>query len=183
MSRRAFSPVWIHESLRAGEQAKKRADSLMSGEVGHGFHYQGVRQAQLWLDVHRTHAPLFSDPAFTEIFRAISATTADSLAGRAVHVIGLGAGGGEKEAWLLQALCDAGCWLRYTPVDASFELALLSAEAAEPWVDAEILPVAGDLSLLTEFPAWLERYPAEEIRVYTAYGLTPNFMPSRLSPE
>ncbi len=180
MNPSAFSLIWIHESMRAGEQAKRRGEALASGEVDCGFHYQGARQAQLWLDVHRRHAPLFSKPSFAENYRAVSAETADALAGRAVHVIGLGPGGGEKESWLREALRERGCRLRYTPVDASFELALTSMEAAQCWVDAEIKPVVGDLSLLAEFPAWLERYPTEEIRVYTAYGLTPNFRPSRL---
>ena len=173
-------PVWVHSSLRARALREKRRDSLGRGAVDHGFHYQGARQAELWLDVHRRHAPAFADPAFGEIFRRLAAETAAELAGRAVHVIGLGPGGGEKEAWLLQALRAAGCALRYTPVDASLELALLSAEAASAHVETEILPVAGDLSLLEELPAWLGRYPAQEARVYTAFGLAPNFLPSRL---
>ena len=173
----AFRPVWIHPSLRAQAQARKRLDSLLRGEIDHGFHYLGLKQAALWLDVHRRHAPLF-----TEIFHAMSAETAAGLAGQSVHVIGLGPGGGEKEAGLLQALHAAGCKLRYTPVDASLELALLSAEAAEPWVATEIQPMAGDLSLLEEFPQWLERYPADEMRLYTAFGLTPNFLPSQFFP-
>ncbi len=178
----SLRPAWIHSSLRAGELGKKRLDSLLRGEVDHGFHYQGVKQAELWLEVHRRHAPLSADPSFAEIFRAISSETAEGLAGQAVHVIGLGPGGGEKEAWLLEALQAAGCRLRYTPIDASLELALLSADVALPFVETEILPVAGDLSLLEELPAWLEHYPEEEIRVYTAFGLTPNFLPSQIFP-
>ena len=178
----AFRPVWIHPSLRAQAQARKRLESLQRGEIDHGFHYLGLKQSELWLTVHRRYAPLFADPSFVEIFRAISAQTAAGLAGRAVHVIGLGPGGGGKEAGLLQALQSAGCKLRYTPVDASLELALLSAEAAEPFVETEIQPLAGDLSLLDELPQWLERYPVEEIRVYTAFGLTPNFLPSQIFP-
>ena len=178
----AFRPVWIHPSVRTEAQSRKRLESLQRGEIDHGFHYQGLKQAELWLKVHRRHAPLFADPSFAEIFRAIAAETASELAGRAVHVIGLGPGGGEKEAWVLEALRSTGCRLRYTPVDTGLELALLSAEAAEPWVEAEIQPVVGDLSLLEEFPPWLERYPQDELRVYTAFGLTPNFLPGQIFP-
>lgn len=175
-----FRPVWTHASLRAVALSQKRRDSLVRGEIDHGFHYQGVKQSQLWLEVHRCHAPLFSNTSFIDIFHAIAADTAAELAGQAVHVIGLGSGGGEKEAWLLQALRNAGCSLRYTPVDTSLELALLSAEAAAPYLQTDSLPIVGDLSLLAELSAWLARYPSDEVRVYTAFGLTPNFLPSQL---
>ncbi len=182
MNHPGFRPVCIHHSLRAAEQGRKRDSSLRSGKLDHGFHYLSARGAQLWTEVHRVHAPLFANPSFTEIFRAISRDTAARLAGQAVHVIALGAGAGEKEAWLLQALKAADCRIRYTPVDTSLELALMSADAGEPYAASEILPVAGDLSLLSELPAWLEHYGSEETRIYTAYGLTPNFLPSQLFP-
>jgi hypothetical protein len=175
-----FRPVLIHSSLRAEAQRNKRRDSLFNGAMDHGFHYQGLKQAELWLDVHRRHAPLFADASFSDIFRHLAADTAADLAGKPVHVIGLGPGGGEKEAWVLEALHQAGCALRYTPIDASLELAILSAEVAAPYVSGEVLPVAGDLSLLAEWPVRLAQYPADEIRVYTAFGLTPNFLPSQI---
>jgi L-histidine N-alpha-methyltransferase len=183
MSHPGFRLVSIHQSLRAAEQRQKRAASLRSGKLDHGVHYLSARGAQLWTEVHRVHAPLFANPSFAEIFRSISRETAARLAGQAVHVIALGAGSGEKEAWLLQALKAAGCQIRYTPVDTSLELALMSAEAGEPYAAAEILPVAGDLSLLAELPAWLAQYGSDGTRIYTAYGLTPNFLPSQLFPN
>ncbi len=178
-----FKQIWVHQSLNSGEQALRRVASLCNGELDNGFHYQGGKQAELWLEVHKRHAPLFADPEFAEIFHAVSVDAADSLAGQAVHVIGLGPGGGEKESWLLEALSGRGCRLRYSPVDASLQLALLSAEVAKPYVGDEIFPVVGDLSLLAELPAWLERYPREESRVFTAFGLAPNFFPSQLFPR
>lgn len=166
--------------MRAQEQSARRRTSIASGAIDHLFHYQGVKQSQLWLEVHRKHAPLAADRSFEAIFRRISNETAAGLKNRPVHVIGLGPGGGEKEAWLLEALRDAGCPLRYTPVDASLDLALLSAETAAPFVATETLPVVGDLSLIETLPSWLDRYPQGEHRLYTAFGLTPNFLPSWL---
>ncbi|RFC45726.1 MAG: hypothetical protein DVB28_000429 [Verrucomicrobia bacterium] len=173
-------PVWVHSSLRAQHQSLRRQASLSQGAIDHVFHYQGPKQAQLWMDVHRRHAPGSTDRSFEDIFRSISHQTAEELASQDVHVVALGPGGGEKEAWLLQALKAAGCRTRYTPVDASVELALLSAETAESLLETEILPVVADLALLEELPAWLERYPSHETRVYTAFGLSPNFLPSTL---
>ncbi len=166
--------------MRAEPQKTRRQASLQSGAIDHLFHYQGVKQSQLWLDVHRAHAPLSADLSFEDIFRKISLKTARELAGRSVHVIALGPGGGEKEAWLLEALRHEGCALRYTPVDAGLELALLSTEIAAPFLATETLPIVGDLSLLEELPSWLDRYPENELRLYTAFGLTPNFLPSWL---
>ncbi len=176
----AMRPVWVHSSLRAQHQSLRRKESLHMGAIDHVFHYQGPKQAQLWLDVHRRHAPVSANHSFEDIFRRIALQSAQELAGQSVHVVALGPGGGEKEAWLLEALRAAGCKLRYTPVDAGMELALQAAEAAAPFVDHEILPVVGDLSLMEELPGWLERYPAQETRLYTAFGLSPNFLPSTL---
>jgi L-histidine Nalpha-methyltransferase len=183
MSGEPFRPVWVHPSLHAETQAKKRADSLYSGEIDHAFHYAGVRQAQLWLEVHRRHAPMYSDPGFETRYRQTFNDIAENVAGKPLHVIGLGTGGGQKESWLLETLRNAGCLCRYTPVDVSLELALLSAEAAAGKSDYACTPMAGDISLLTDLPAWLERYPNDEIRIYTAFGLTPNFLPSWIFPR
>ncbi|QFY43356.1 L-histidine N(alpha)-methyltransferase [Candidatus Methylospira mobilis] len=183
MNTESFRPVWVHPSLRGEMQARKRADSLCLGEMEHAFHYVGVRQTQLWLEVHRNHAPMFGDPAFEAIYRRIFTDVAANLNGQPLHVIGLGTGGGQKESRLLEALQSAGCPCRYTPIDISLELALLSAETAAGKSSYDIMPVAGDLSLLSELPDWLERYPAGEMRIYTAFGLTPNFLPSWLFPR
>jgi L-histidine N-alpha-methyltransferase len=177
----AFRPAVLHDSVRAGAVRARRAASLHTGEMDHAFHYAGARQAELWLEVHRRHAPLFADPAFEGIYRELFATLALELAGRPAHVIGLGAGGGRKESWLLEALHRAGCPLRYTPVDASLDLAWLSAEVGAPFV-ADSVPLVGDLSLLPDLPAWLDRDPAEAIRVYTAFGFIFNFPPGRILP-
>lgn len=180
MSHKGFRPVWIHDSLREGAHRQRRADSLRSGAIDHGFHYLGAQQAALWQAVHRCHAPHFADNSFAAMYRAEFGAVAVELVGRPVHVIGLGAGGGEKEAWLLEGLRQQGCHVRYTPVDTSLELALFSADVAAPYVHDDMVPVVGNLLLLNELPDWLARYPQEEARIYTAFGLTPNFLPSQI---
>jgi hypothetical protein len=175
-----FRPLWVHRSFRAEEQARKRADCLFQAEIDHAFHYAGVKQAELWLEVHRLHAPMFANPSFETIYRELFSDLARHWTGQSLHVIGLGSGGGQKEAWLLEALRREACPLRYTPLDVSPELALLSAEVAAHQVNTEILPVVGDLAMLPEFKTWLDRYPKEELRLFTAFGLTPNFPPHQL---
>lgn len=183
MSSELFRSVRIHPSMRAEAQAKMRADSLRLGAIEHAFHYAGVRQAQLWLEVHRRHAPMYADPAIEANYRAVFADIVENSDGNPQHVIGLGAGGGQKESWLLESLQAVGCKCRYTPVDVSLELALHSAEAAAGKSDSGCVPIVGDLSLLPDLPMWLERYPADENRIYTAFGLTPNFLPSWIFPH
>jgi L-histidine Nalpha-methyltransferase len=175
-----MTPLWVHSSVRAHPQSVRRRASLKDGAIDHIFHYQGVKQSQLWLEVHRRHAPGSTDSSFEDTFRRLFEETARNLEGKPLHVIALGPGGGEKEAWLLEQLSAANCSLRYTPIDAGLELALLSAEVATPIVGAEIHPIVGDLSLIKELPDWLNRFPSDETRVYTAFGLSPNFLPSWL---
>ena len=177
-----FLPLFLHQSATARAWADKRAESLFSAAVDHTFHYAGARQSELWLEVHRRFAPLFADPAFERIYREVYAELAAELAGRTIHVIGLGVGGGQKEGWLLEALRDAGCRLRYTPMDASSDLAWLSAQAGRAYTELEIVPVVGDLTRMEGLAGWLDRYPAEETRLFTAIGFVHNFLPSRIFP-
>ncbi len=175
-----FTPVWVHRSLRADAQQILRRNSLRSGAIHHSFHYQTPKHSQLWLAVHERHAPLFSNPDFSNIFSKVSIEAAQNLAGKNIHVIALGPGGGDKEAILLGALRAHDCDIRYTPIDASLELTLLSSEMAALLTTRGIHPIAGDLSLLEELPSWLEQFPQDEIRVFTAYGIAPNFHPTEL---
>lgn len=174
--------VWVHESLRAEALGRLRRQSVVSGRVDHMLHYVSTRQAQLWMEVHRKHAPLFEDAAFGRIFQDCARELGGELVGRAVHVLGLGAGGGAKEAIVLGQLKAAGCELRYTPVDASMELAIGSAEAAfagEPGlVEPErVQPVVADLRALQAVVDALDAEEPGTVRVYTAFGLAPNFEP------
>jgi uncharacterized SAM-dependent methyltransferase len=175
----ALRPVWVDASLRDDAIARKRAASLFNGAVDHLFHYRGERQAQLWLAVHRAHAPLFADDAYAAIFASLYETLISQISGPGVHVVALGPGAGSKESLLLQALGGAGIAVRYTPIDASLELACLSADAAPASVET-VDPVAGDLSLLASIGPWLDDRSGDRPRIVTAFGISPNFAPSEL---
>lgn len=173
-------PIVVDRSLRAAEVERRRRESLAAGAIDHAFHYHSARQATLWRAVHDAHAPTPRDPSIERGYRELFAETAALVRGEDVHVVALGPGAGEKERLLLDALRAAGCRVRYTPVDASVELALLSADVARGGVDHEIVPVAGDLGSMGALGAWLDRYPAGERRVYTAIGIVPNFTPAEI---
>jgi hypothetical protein len=173
-----LSQLWVHDSARANALALRRRESLFRGELDQRFHYLTERQAQLWMEVHKQHAPLFHDPEFSNIFKNAAAELAADLAGESVHLIGLGAGGGEKEALVLSALRSAGCRVSYTPLDVSLELALLSAEAGAGQGGVKVTPVVGDLRALEDIQQWPGQSGGR--RVFTAFGLAPNLMPGAL---
>ncbi len=170
--------LWVHDSARAKALALRRRESLFRGELDQRFHYLTERQAQLWMEVHKQHAPLFHDPEFFNIFKNAAADLASELAGEPIHLIGAGAGGGEKEAIVLSALRSAGCRVSYTPLDVSLELALLSAEAGADQDRVEVTPVVGDISALEDIQQWPGQTGGR--RVFTAFGLAPNMMPGAL---
>jgi hypothetical protein len=175
----ALKQVWVDRTLLADSMARRRAGSLHAGAIDHFFHYQGARQAQLWLNVHREHAPLFSDAAFTQIFADLFARVVPEIHAPRVCVVALGPGAGSKEGLLLEALVGAGIGVRYVPIDASVDLALLSAQAAPAGVDS-IEPVAADLSIVSRLRPWLEQRAGDEPWIFTAFGVAPNLAPSEL---
>lgn len=179
---KSFTPVWIHPSLRTDALSERKRESLFQGAIDHGFHYRGYKQSQLWLRVHQRHAPAQSDQNFKAIFQQMAKDLAQAFHAQPVHIIGLCSGGGWKESAIMEALHGQGCPVRYTPVDTSLDLTLLSADTAKPWAKAGIDAVAGDISLLQDLPAWLTELGHEETRVYTFFGAAPNFLPSFIFP-
>lgn len=185
-------PVLIHSSLRV-DDADVRARSLSSGQVDPSLHYRSFYQAQLWWQVHQAHAPS-GDRGVLDIYAKAAAATAARAAGQ-LNLVAVASGGGEKEGTLVSALVAQGNDVHYIPVDISVELALRSAEGADQGGLA-CTPIAGDISAMADFRAWLDaqpgastrdEYPGAEVRaatatVVTAFGITPNMRPQVLFP-
>ncbi|MBI4326287.1 MAG: L-histidine N(alpha)-methyltransferase [Chloroflexi bacterium] len=102
----------------------------------------------------------------------------------AVHVIGLGCGGGQKEARLLQRLRRAGKAVAYTPCDVSTALVLAARQAAQSVVSAtDCHPIVCDLATCDELAALLDSSAtAEAARLITFFGMMPNFEPTQILP-
>ncbi|MEM1295191.1 MAG: L-histidine N(alpha)-methyltransferase [Verrucomicrobiota bacterium] len=166
-------PIWIHSSRQMEAVTDLRRSCLADGQIPHLFHYEGLRQSQLWRKVARAHAPS-SDQAYRDIFRE-----AAKWAGlEPVHVVGLGAGGATKEAKLLSSLNNP----LFTPVDVSDSLALLSAQNTRDLTDKPPKPLVADILSFPELPIWLDEFDSGRKRLFTAFGLTPNTAPSELFP-
>lgn len=177
-----LQPVWIHNSQ--GMEAIKRAseESLRCGQVDHQFHYASSRQSELWLAVHRAHSPAANDRAVEKIYSDLFQSIAPRWKNEKVHVVALGCGGSSKDVHLLEALDEVGAHTRFTPVDVSPALALLSAQSGNEFVDEPIRPHVADLLHFPALPLALDAFDSGEARLFTFFGLIPNFEPGAILP-
>jgi L-histidine N-alpha-methyltransferase len=101
-----------------------------------------------------------------------------------VRLIGLGCGGGQKDARLLSLLAEQGKQVSYSPCDISVALVLTSLLAAQTVVP-EILchPLVCDLAGADDLPQAFEREEAPGVRLITFFGMIPNFEPEIIMPR
>ena len=160
-------------------------EGLRARRIAPKFHYQSYKQAQLWLTLHRACSPAWLDPECAALYdRSFAAATA-SVPGRRACLIGLGCGGGYKEARLLRALAAPGLELSYLPCDVSLALVLESARQALiacPGLPCH--PLLCDLALAADLPAVLDRFDDQGgRRIITFFGMIPNFEPDHILPR
>jgi hypothetical protein len=173
-------PVWIHASQQMSQITERRRNALFDGRISNAFLYSGYAQSRLWLEVFRQHSPAIQNDDFQQWYKSFFADVAQNLTDEAVHVIGLGTGGGEKDCWLLETLHDHR--LLFTPVDVSEILALLSAQRAAPLLDQPPRPLAAELTACSDLISWLDSFDRGIKRVFTCFGVIPNIEPESLLP-
>jgi L-histidine N-alpha-methyltransferase len=179
----SLQPIWIHPSQFPEALARARKQSLKTAVIDHSFHYLSERQSELWLALHQKYAPAQNDPQAAALYGDIVAKVQAELGAGTAHVVALGCGGGEKDLALVAELRKAGRRVRLTPVDGSVGLALHSAQAAEGKTDFMLRPLVADLRELTDLPGILEEFAPNETRIFTFYGLLPNFEPGEILPQ
>ncbi len=172
--------VLFHGTARASHCGALMESALSTGDVHPSLHYLSAQQADLWMRVHQVHAPIAADPEFVDIFVRI----AERLRGVGTYsgVLALGPGGGEKERVILQSIAGARRQAWFTAIDASAELALCSVERATEVTDGECIAIVGDLDFLEGIVGETSFDGAHGGRVITAFGITPNLLPSRMLP-
>jgi L-histidine Nalpha-methyltransferase len=188
----ASASVRIHASQFPEKIRRDLLASLRARRVNHKFHYDSVRQTQKWLALHQACSPARNDPDCRAIYdRAFQAAAARAPA-KAVHVIGLGCGGGQKDTRLLKRLKVRGREIFYTPCDVSPAMVLVARQAALAVVPEDNcfpfvcdLATAGDLPefLVTRHPSLACRAEASERRLVTFFGMIPNFEPQIILPK
>src|SRR4051812_22325404 len=133
--------------------------SLRERAVNHKFHYDSYKQTQKWLALHEAYSPSRTDPDCQTIYEASFASAATSCAGPSLHLVGLGAGGGQKDARLLQELVLPGRVLRYTPIDVSAPMVLVAANVSLN-IAHKTTPIVADLLTATDLSRFIDSQPA-----------------------
>jgi uncharacterized SAM-dependent methyltransferase len=177
--------VAIHRSQFPQNVRRDLLESLRKRQVNHKFHYDSIKQTQKWLGLHEAYSPARTDPDCLAVYEEAFKSTAEKLTANRVHVIGLGCGGGQKDAQLLALLAGAGKEAFYTPSDVSTAMVLVAREAAVRIIsEANCFPLVCDLATADDLPAILEQQqPQGSSRLGTFFGMIPNFEPHVILPR
>jgi L-histidine Nalpha-methyltransferase len=176
--------VTVHSSQFPENVRRDLLHSLRARSVNHKFHYDTYKQSQKWLALHEAHSPARTDPACLAIYDEAFAATVARILTPAARVIGLGSGGGQKDARLLSLLAAGKKELSFTPCDVSLALLLISRQAAHDVVgEIPCDPLLCDLATAGDLP--LVFGPATDpraARLFTFFGMIPNFEPALILP-
>ncbi|MBN2505418.1 MAG: L-histidine N(alpha)-methyltransferase [Verrucomicrobia bacterium] len=181
----AYVRVVIHESQSPGRLRAELIGALRARAVPNKVHYDSPAQAARWLDLHRAWSPSHTDPESAALYdRAFAAAAAHAGSGP-VHVMGLGAGDGGKDARLLRVLAGRGATVDYSPVDSSVALVLEARRTVLDVVPAKHChPLVCDLAAAPDLPAYFERLsPPGQTRLVTFFGMLPGFEPEAILPR
>src|SRR5690349_24836622 len=111
--------VFIHQSQFPEQVRRDLIESLRRRRVNHKFHYDSIKQTNKWLALHQIYSPSRNDTDCTATYDRAFVAAAERIKARAVHLIGLGCGGGQKDTRLLRLLKARGKAVGYTPSDVS----------------------------------------------------------------
>src|SRR5258708_23851370 len=153
----------IHESQFPENVRRDLLESLRAKKINHKFHYDSVKQTQKWLAVHQQFSPSRNDENVRATYEQSFEAAAAKIKSGKVHIIGLGCGGGQKDARLLKLLRSHGKEIFYTPCDVSAAMVLNARQTA--------------LAVLLEkncFPLVCDLLTAENLRDAFAQSFTPN---------
>jgi L-histidine N-alpha-methyltransferase len=181
----SIAKVIIHASQFPEAVRRDLSESLRRRQVNHKFHYDSVKQTQKWLALHRAYSPSRLDPGCGNSYAAAFAAVAAQHPGSRVLVLGLGCGGGQKDARLLRQLAAHGRRVNYVPCDVSAAMVLVARAAVLAALpEQEVFPLVCDLVTTEDLPVVLDQLqPAPMPRVLTFFGMIPNFEPAQILPK
>ncbi|MGO9199249.1 MAG: L-histidine N(alpha)-methyltransferase [Limisphaerales bacterium] len=177
--------VAIHCSQFPENVARDLKESLRSRQINHKFHYDSLKQTRKWLALHQAYSPSRTDADCARVYDLSFEAAAGRLSASRVHVVGLGCGGGRKDTRLLELLRDSGKEVFYTPSDVSPAMVLVARQTALGVIaEANCFPLVCDLASAGDLPAALEEHAvAGAARLFTFFGMMPNFEPSVILPR
>ena len=177
--------VAIHPSQFPEQVRRDLLESLRTRRVNHKFHYDSVKQTQKWLALHQIYSPTRNDADCLAIYEKSFRATAALIQSAGVTVIGLGCGGGQKDARLLELLAAPGRGVGYAPCDVAVAMVLVARQTASAVVPADrCYPFVFDLAVADDLPTLFDNaLPTGASRVHTFFGMIPNFEPRLILPK
>jgi len=163
-------------------------DSLRNRKVNHKFLYDSYKQTQKWLELHDAFSPARTDTRTEAAYeQAFDEVSRDCHASQ-VRVIGLGCGGGQKDRQLLLQLAAANRRLSYTALDVSPAMVLVARKTVmailpETQISMAVCDLASAQNLLQTLQAAGVSAEAPEFRLFTFFGMMPNFEPLEILPR
>jgi len=177
--------VAIHASQFPDNVQRDLLNSLRARKINHKFHYDSVKQTQKWLALHQAYSPSRTDDNCTATYDQSFAAAVARIQSPCIHLIGLGCGGGQKDTRLLALLRQTGKRATYTPLDVSVAMVLIARQTALSVItEAGCHPLVCDLSAADDLAAvWERRIDHAEARLFTFFGMIPNFEPGDILPK
>jgi len=177
--------VAVHASQLPENVQRDLLESLRARRIDPKFHYASYKQSQKWLALHEAWSPSRTDAECAAVYDRAFLAAADALRSSRVRLIGLGCGGGQKDARLLDSLTGQGREISYTPCDISLALVLTSLRAAQSAVPGiRCHPLVCDLAGAVDLPrVLLHQESSPTIHLITFFGMIPNFEPEVILPR
>ena len=177
----SFVELAIHKSQFPEAVQRDLLNSLRSRRINHKFHYDSVKQTQKWLALHQAYSPTRNDKDCQRIYGQAFMAAAKQIKAKHVHVIGLGCGGGQKDARLLKLLKTGGREISYTPCDVSAAMVLVAHRTALAVVpEKKCFPFVCDLATAVDLQKSLV---TRHSSLVTFFGMIPNFEPQEILPK
>ena len=127
----ALAHVAIHSSQFPANVQSDLLRALRTRRIDPKFHYASYKQSEKWLALHEAYSPSRIDADCASLYDRSFVAATRLLDSSTVRLIGLGCGGGQKDARLLCLLAGQGREASYTPCDISLALVLISSHAAQ----------------------------------------------------
>jgi L-histidine Nalpha-methyltransferase len=181
----AIAQVAIHASQFPENVRHDLLRSLRSRKIAHKFHYDSVKQTQKWLALHQQFSPSRYDADCLAVYEESFEAATQTITSKAVHVIGLGCGGGQKDTRLLRMLKAEGKEVFYTPSDVAMAMVLTARQAALSVApEKNCFPLVCDLETADDLPTVFDSPAASHAsRIITFFGMIPNSKPEVILPK
>jgi uncharacterized SAM-dependent methyltransferase len=178
----ALTNVAVHPSQFPENVERQLQDSLRRRQINPKFHYVSHKQARKWMALHEVYSPSRTDMWCEIAYHDSYLAAVGAAKSPRIQLVGLGCGGGQKDARLLYLLKEKGKQVSYAPCDVSLTLVLTASEKARSVVpEIQCQPLICDLAEADDLPDVFDR--GTEARLLTFFGMIPNFEPEVIMPR